>query len=281
MQKTLSYFNVDCKESYYVSTGEPLDQFPVFPFRMNFYSINLCLEGFVIIEIDNKQYKLTHHALLVTTPNTSIKFIKHSVDFRMKLLFFERNFILKNIANPFIIEKSSLFKNRTFNIIQISTEKSEEIVKILEYLNNRSNKSGKYISEISRTIIFNILLEIAEIYDENKTKENPPKTIYYKFCEALTLYISQHKEVSFYADLLCVSNKYLIEIIKEASGKTPHQLIDEYLLKEAISFLGDPDKTISEIAFFLNFSSVSSFGRFFKKQTNISPLEYRKLHQIL
>lgn len=137
-----------------------------------------------------------------------------------------------------------------------------------------------YKDELSRTIIFNILLEIADFMDKNYDQNSNPKTIYYQFCQLLQKHISKQKNVQFYADSLCISNKHLITIINEASGKTPHQVMDEYLLKEAFSLLGNPDKNISEIAFQLNFSAVSSFGRFFKKQTNYSPVDYRKIKNI-
>jgi AraC-like DNA-binding protein len=76
--------------------------------------------------------------------------------------------------------------------------------------------------------------------------------------------ISGYRTVQFYAEQLCISNKYLIEIIKKSSGKTPHEVIDEALLKEAYVMLGNPELTISEIAFELQFNSASAFGRFFK-----------------
>ena len=68
--------------------------------------------------------------------------------------------------------------------------------------------------------------------------------------------------------------------IKKASGKTPHEVIDETLLKEAYVMLGNPDITISEIAFDLQFNSASAFGRFFKKHTALSPSEYRNKENI-
>jgi AraC-like DNA-binding protein len=70
-------------------------------------------------------------------------------------------------------------------------------------------------------------------------------------------------------------------VVKKASGKTPHQVIDEILLKEAYIMLGNSAVTISEIAFELQFNSASAFGRFFKKHTSCSPSEYRNKENIL
>ncbi|WP_228459252.1 helix-turn-helix domain-containing protein [Chryseobacterium carnipullorum] len=127
-------------------------------------------------------------------------------------------------------------------------------------------------------------METADIIEtENNNvfeKEEGKKDIFLKFSQMIRDNIRQHRTVQFYADQLFVSGKYLIEVIKKASGKTPHQVIDETLLKEAYMMLGNPDITISEIAFELQFNSASAFGRFFKKHTSISPSEYRNRESI-
>ena len=92
--------------------------------------------------------------------------------------------------------------------------------------------------------------------------------------------ITQHKAVRYYAQKLHVSNKYLIEIVKKAAGKTPHEIIDAHLLKEAVVLLGNPAVNITDIAYRLRFNSVSAFGRFFKKHASISPTDYRRLQKL-
>ena len=93
--------------------------------------------------------------------------------------------------------------------------------------------------------------------------------------------ILEHKTVQLYADQLHISNKYLIEIVKKTSGRTPHEVINEILLKEAYVLLGNPELTVTEIAFQLHFNSTSAFGRFFKKHTTISPSQYRTRQNIV
>ncbi|UOP43624.1 helix-turn-helix domain-containing protein, partial [Flavobacterium psychrophilum] len=78
------------------------------------------------------------------------------------------------------------------------------------------------------------------------------------------------------ANQLCVSNKYLIEITKKTTGKTPHEIINEALFKESVVLLGNPNLSISEIAYKLQFNSISAFGRFFKHQNNCSPSDYKR-----
>ncbi|NIF04488.1 helix-turn-helix domain-containing protein [Chryseobacterium sp. Tr-659] len=279
LHDTLSFYSIDCRQSYYISSGKPIFDFPKTPFRMDYYAVCICTAGEISIEIDRQKYKVTTHSFLIAAPSTIVKFLKTSEDFMMKLLFFDKNFLIKNISNPFIIEKMNIFSEGSYSIVKTSPKNSSLLQNLLDYLKKKSRKQGKFTEEIIRTIIFNLLLEAAEIMEKDNTanpeKEEGKKDLYLKFGKLIRENIRQQRTVQYYADQLCVSNKYLIEIIKKASGKTPHEVINEALLKEAYVMLGNPEMTISEVAFELQFNSASAFGRFFKKQTLLSPSEYR------
>ncbi|RLJ33446.1 AraC-like DNA-binding protein [Chryseobacterium sp. 7] len=284
LHDTLSFYSIDCRQSYYISSGKHIFEFPKAPFRMDYYALCICTSGEINIEIDQQEYKVDAHSFLMAAPSTIVKFVKTSDDFRMKLLFFDKNFLIKNISNPFIIEKMNLFSKGSYSIVKTSAKNSLLLQNLLDDLDKKSNKQGKFTDEIIRTIIFHILLETAEIMEQqnfaNPKKEEGKKDLYLKFSKLIRENITRERMVQFYADQLHVSNKYLIEIIKKASGKTPHEVIDEALLKEAYVMLGNPDLTISEVAFELQFNSASAFGRFFKKHTALSPSEYRMKENI-
>jgi AraC-like DNA-binding protein len=284
LHDTLSFYSIDCRQSYYISSGKPIFEFPKAPFRMDYYALCICTAGEINIEIDRQKYKVDAHSFLMAAPSTIVKFVKTSKDFMMKLLFFDKNFLIKNISNPFIIEKMNLFSKGSYNIVKTSAKNSSLLQNLLDYLDKKSKKQGKFTEEIIRTIIFNLLLETAEIMEQenaaNPGKEEGKKDLYLRFNKLIRENINRERTVQFYADQLHVSNKYLIEIIKKASGKTPHEVIDEAVLKEAYVMLGNPDITISEIAFELQFNSASAFGRFFKKHTTLSPSEYRMKENI-
>ncbi|MDR3022390.1 AraC family transcriptional regulator [Chryseobacterium sp.] len=284
LHDTLSFYSIDCRQSYYISSGKPIFEFPKAPFRMDYYALCICTAGEINIEIDRQKYKVDAHSFLMAAPSTIVKFGKTSEDFTMKLLFFDKNFLIKNISNPFIIEKMNLFSKGSYSIVKTTSKNSSLLQNLLDYLDKKSKKQGKFTDEIIRTIIFNLLLETAEIMDQENSstpgKEDGKKDLYLKFSKLIRENIRQQRTVQFYADQLHVSNKYLIEIIKKSSGKTPHEVIDETLLKEAYVMLGNSDITISEIAFELQFNSASAFGRFFKKHTALSPSEYRNKENI-
>ncbi|AZI54449.1 AraC family transcriptional regulator [Epilithonimonas vandammei] len=281
IKEILSFYHVHCDKPYFISSGKLIFEFPKRLFRMDFYAFCICVSGSIDLEIDNQHYKISQNGFLISAPSTIIKFVNNSKDFRMKVLFFEKNFLLKNISNPFFIENLSLFNKNSFNVVISNESSSAHLINLLDYLQQQTTRNGRFTEDIVRTIIINILLEVAVLTDEDR-KENAYPTpqdnnhIFFKFNELVKENILQHKDVQYYADKLFITNKYLILIVKKATGKTPHQIIDEALLKEVCVLLSYPEKNISQIAFETGFNSTSAFGRFFKKHASISPQRYRR-----
>ena len=86
----------------------------------------------------------------------------------------------------------------------------------------------------------------------------------------------QHRDANFYAEKLCLTPKYLSTLIKEHTGKTLHEWIDEYVTTESKALLRSTKITIDQISNNLNFPSQDTFSKFFKRVVGISPSEYRK-----
>lgn len=82
--------------------------------------------------------------------------------------------------------------------------------------------------------------------------------------------------IDFYADRLCVSPNHMSALVKRETGMTVLQWIDRALLRESKLLLHHTQKNISEVADTLGFATPSFFIRFFRQQTGITPLQYRK-----
>ena len=97
--------------------------------------------------------------------------------------------------------------------------------------------------------------------------------------ELLDTIVEHHREASdvrFYADLLNVSSRYLAQVTRRISGKSPKAIIDDYLIHEIELQLKSTDNTVQEIAYRFGFSSQAHFAKFFKKLKGVSPTEFRK-----
>ena len=99
--------------------------------------------------------------------------------------------------------------------------------------------------------------------------------IYNRFVSLVAEHYHSAHDVAFYADRLCITTRYLSQITDRVVGKSPKQIIADYLLSEAKTYLGTTRLTIQEVADRLGFSSQALFCKFFKSQEKTSPSDYR------
>ena len=100
--------------------------------------------------------------------------------------------------------------------------------------------------------------------------------IYNRFVSLVAEHYRTAHDVAFYADRLCITTRYLSGVTDKVVGKSPKQIIADYIMSEAKTFLDTTRLTIQEIADRLGFSSQVLFCKFFKAQEKTSPSDYRK-----
>jgi hydroxymethylpyrimidine/phosphomethylpyrimidine kinase len=99
--------------------------------------------------------------------------------------------------------------------------------------------------------------------------------LFHDFLELLSKDYAHRSDVQYYADGLNVSSRYLAQVVRRVSGKSPKSIIDERVLKEIKQQLASTPSSIQEVAYLLGFSSQAHLSRFFRKMTGQTPREYR------
>jgi AraC family transcriptional activator of pobA len=122
-----------------------------------------------------------------------------------------------------------------------------------------------------------LLTYLSRLYlEQYKTRDNSPeKSLLKSFQKKINESFRELKEVGDYASQLNISAGHLSEVIKLQSGKPAIKHIHERLVLEARRLLFHTNYSLKEIAFDLGFSDASYFNRFFKRETEQTPLEYR------
>ena len=100
--------------------------------------------------------------------------------------------------------------------------------------------------------------------------------LYNQFISQVVNYCRTYSDVHFYADQLNVSSRYLAQVTRRISGKTPKAIIDEYIIKEIERELTTTTHTVQEVANHFGFSSQAHLTKFFKKMKGTTPSLYRK-----
>ena len=105
--------------------------------------------------------------------------------------------------------------------------------------------------------------------------------LYFDFLRLVPLHFAHHHDVAFYASQLCITPRYLSQVVRQVSGRTVIYYINQMLLMEATFLLQQTSLPIVDIADRLHFSEAASFTRFFTRLQGVNPRQFRKEKSIL
>jgi AraC family transcriptional activator of pobA len=259
------YFYVQAQDHPYISE----------PYRAESYAIEFLRKGSIVMHTKLKKVLIHAPAILTLGPSVIRSFTKDSDEILIDIIFFKPQFFLHNQANVFFLSQYEFFDNsemHVFNLDKNSKEKFEQIFSLLKQsIDNESNHQPS----ILRGYLYILIYELDSIKQTiaDDMAQNP---IFEKFKKILFRDFISQRSVQYYADALNVTRKYLSEVIKNNSGKTASNWIEDIIVLEAKVLLQNKSLTINQISDTLNFSNQSAFGRFFKNTAGISPLEYRR-----
>ena len=104
---------------------------------------------------------------------------------------------------------------------------------------------------------------------------NRGEVLFVSFYTLLTNNYLAHRDLSFYADSLFITTTYLSRIVKQITGKTVMDCINELLAMEATRLLKSTAMTVEQIAYQLHFASSASLDKFYKRLRGTTPLTVR------
>ena len=127
------------------------------------------------------------------------------------------------------------------------------------------------------TRLLEFLLRLLNNYRRNKLNEtSADKRVSAHFHNDLKQYFRKHRDVSFYAEKACLSSKHFSAVIKQETGQTAAYWIHRQVVAEAKMLLHvRPDLSVQVIADMLGFEEQSTFSRYFRRETGMSPTEFR------
>lgn len=122
------------------------------------------------------------------------------------------------------------------------------------------------------------LLRILSYYRRRKFNENnTDKRVSTNFYNNLTEHFREHKDVDFYAELASLTSKHFSKVIKQETGQSAAYWIHSHVVKEAKMLLHiRPDLSVQAVANMLGFDEQAAFSRYFRRETGISPTEFRE-----
>jgi len=249
------------------------------PVSLDGFSVIIMMAGDAVVSIDMKNYRVRPNNIVFFNPGSIIRTVKCSSNAAAFVLAFSKSFV-----NEIQIDLSaSLPVYMRFGkapVLEVSERDVAEIRQLFQFVKTmlQSDKE-RYRHEIIRTLFttaFYLIIEINQREEHTEQKQGRCEVLFSEFMKLLEQYNKSQRNVSFYAKQLNITPKYLSSAVKEVSGKTAARWIDESVILEAKALLKYSGMSIQEIAYHLNFSTQSFFGKYFKQHTGASPSRYKR-----
>ncbi|MFA4870113.1 MAG: AraC family transcriptional regulator [Pedobacter sp.] len=252
--------------------------------RRKFYSIILLTAGEVDEVIGYQKYHFGPQSMYFVPKNQLHSIESCSEDIKGILCMFDADYFLLCLKHQIKLNQFPFFQLDKAPYVNLSERETQMMQHLFWKLNSEKCQKSTFNDDLLVRMFLNIiLLEAERIYNHKFVEQGFSLSRKEQLVAQFQLLVNQHflekKQVNEYAGILCVHPHYLNDMVKEVSGFPASYFIQKQLVQEAKSRLMQTNQTVSMIATDLNFTDDSYFGRFFKKITGCTPLQYRKKHK--
>lgn len=260
--------------------SEPLEQLPQndFPVQAGMSMVLFCLQGELHVRISLKEYTLRPDMFCVIITGMIFEVLSISNDFRGFMIATRTNFMPVTEKTTQVMSFYKCLQSRHCFVLEEKEVMAfvgvyHSIKATLQELDHpyRIPMLQSYVQ-----ILYYRMLPIVLKEEESRSKYSHTRQeeIFQRFIGEVEKHYRKERSVKFYADLLCISPKYLSTVIYKISQQLAGEWIDAYVILEAKTLLKSGRLTIQQISEQLNFSNQSFFGKFFRRCAGMSPKEY-------
>ena len=256
------------------------------PRRTKYHLVIIILDGSISLIINGEEHTFGKDTYINLPTWADIYEIRYDKDFHAMVSATDKTIvedIFRN-RNPFPND----FQFRIDHGLggEIMDKKDIETLRhdISNMITSLSNKDHRFAEEINYAYFYILLTDMADMIwkryghgmPSHLSEMKRSDTIMKEFANLLMVHIHEQTSVQFYAEKLCISKQYLSLIVKEKTRSSIGNVIAAIRAEFASRLLRDPELSIQQVAERMSFADQSSFGKFFKKHSGMSPLKYRQ-----
>ena len=255
-----------------------------FPCRIDAIIIGVGTEGEAKVSLNLHEYCLRKDSLFVFGPKNIIEAHKSESDnFKCHVLIIAPEF-LRNLNIDTKHMMPLFLKVASHPYLSLTPGESRTLRNFIALIDQETlGKKTEYATDIVSSLIAATIYKVGDILgnylSEHPEMESPvhnrAESYFKQFTQLLGEHYRRERSVGFYARQLCITPKYLTTLIKHISGKSVSDWIDSYVTLEAKTLLKYSNMSVQEIAYYLNFPNQSFFGSYFKRNTGMSPSQYK------
>lgn len=252
------------------------EHFSNIPHILTSLTIGLCIGGNAKIKLNSTEQEMGSQQLIFLLPNTIVEPLCISKDFRIHSIIFDFDFIASSSLLHSLYMNSKI---RNHPILELDNKDFSLIGNLFSLINEYYYRSEKEnAQEVISYLLSALLSELNRLFllENTVLKITRAKTITNSFLTLLQNNYTKEREVSFYASRLNISPKYLTTVVRQETGKSISAWISEFVITHIKFLLKSTDNTITSISEELNFVESTLLSRYFKKNTDMTPSQFRR-----
>lgn len=246
-----------------------------------------CVQGQAVVSTGVQQYEMFPRSGLVFLNGSLIQPAGATPDFRVRMLLFPKEVLFKAVL-PVDMECLDFLHHVPFFRHTAHEDHSGNWDRINLWLDMArllfsGGRPARYGEQLELNYLQSLLMWFSNTLPQEKFSlpagYSRKQMLCHRFMHLLHEHSAQEHQVAFYADRLCITPRYLDEVVRTYhKGKSPKQLINEQLTAEIKVLLNAPHLSVTEIAQHFKFQEPTHLSRFFKRMTGMSPQVYRERH---
>ncbi len=251
--------------------------------ELGFVVLLFCTQGKIELDINDEHYYVGTNDILYCNHGTMLNHISFDLGSKGIVLCISWEYA-KNLLMRGSCHLEGFLHTRQYPLLHLQPNELQ-LIEAYHHLLSVKTESYSYMNNVDVEWLFlgffqdlnQILMRHAGQWNKfnHQNIYRRRDDIFKKFIVLLEDNFRQEHFLSFYADKLCITPKYLSTVVKQVSGQSVSKWIDFYLVEE-IKILLCSNLTIGEIAYQLHFSNPSFFGKYVKTKTGVSPQNLRK-----
>ncbi len=254
-------------------------------YRVNAYGFWFCLQGEAELIYNMEEHRIGPGGLIVIPPNSIVELreiepISEGYVMLVDPLFMnETDLNLKKIINVM------LDQNIRQGMVLLNEADRDRMRMAFElaWVTVANEAQTPFRDDVVQAMIKLLLYKVCEIVaTQNQISEvantatSRSEEYFRRFIKELSEHYLERRTVTYYADQLCISSRYLTTIVRRVSGHSVTDWMNRYVMMEARYLLKYSEMSIQEIAYKLSFPNQSFFGKYFKQHAGVSPSTYRQ-----
>ena len=248
--------------------------------KTNLIIIGLCTKGNARYTVDAREFAVNEGEIFIVSERHIIDKFLLSPDFQAPSIVVSMDFFHEIIHN--VSEMSALFLySRNHPVMKLGTKEQQVFQSYFNWMRLRlKDKSNHFLKQLISTLMLAMFYDMSNVIYHSKQEQpyhqSRPDAIFTQFIKLVEDNCRSERRVSWYAQQLCITPKYLSETVKQVRKRTPNEWIDNYVTSEIRILLKNTTKSIKEITKELNFPNQSFLGKYFKENVGMSPSKYRR-----